>query len=200
MIKAVVFDLWGTLATKNMSVSGDLWKHFGLKNKKKLSVKYEKAIQLRKYRNPESLAREFMDTFKLEKKDKDILFIVRTIKSVVGKSSLLSGRKVIVENLHGKYKVGILSNTSVFESGVLKKLGIEKYVDASVFSWQIGTIKPNRNNFKKICEKLGVSFGETLFIDDDITNVLKAKNLGMKTIHCKGQLSLGKKLKIMGIV
>lgn len=50
-------------------------------------------------------------------------------------------------------------------------------------SSELGMIKPDPRLFQHVCDFLGVSPAEALFIDDSKTNVRAAADLGLKSIH-----------------
>ena len=63
MIKVIIFDLWETLGTKNVGISSTLLNHFGFTKNHDLLVKYENAIQLKKFSTVEDLATSFLSDF-----------------------------------------------------------------------------------------------------------------------------------------
>jgi putative hydrolase of the HAD superfamily len=56
---------------------------------------------------------------------------------------------------------------------------VEVIVDASVE----GTHKPDRRLYELMSERLGVGFADMVFIDDQLPNVVAARELGIPTVH-----------------
>ena len=80
------------------------------------------------------------------------------------------------------YKVGLLSNT---ESPTVRFFHQQGYTmfDATVFSCDEGTAKPERRIYEIALERLGVKPREAVFIDDRVDFIEGAQKLGMYTIR-----------------
>ena len=183
MIKAIIFDLWGTTATKDVHLTKTLSEHFKIKKDLK---KYEKSVQLKKWKTEKEMAKAYLKEHKLETTKENIDYTISVFQGSTKTTRWIEGMEKLVEELRKKYKIGLLSNTSNWQAkGAEKKLGLKKKFDKIVYSWQIGTKKPNKKNFQEICKKLKVKFQETIFIDDTKENLEKAKEMGIKTIHFK---------------
>jgi HAD superfamily hydrolase (TIGR01509 family) len=194
MIKAIVFDLWETLGTKDVSLSGRFCERFGIPKTKEFMVKYERSVQMKRYEKKENLARDFLESFKIEINEDNITFMVKALEEGIKKAIMFEGIEELIEELSEKYSLGILSNTTCFESEVVKKWGIDGKFEAMVFSWEIGSIKPDKKNYEEICRKLRVKSGEVIFIDDTKENVEAAKKFGIKGIVFEGVEQLRKEL------
>ena len=88
-----------------------------------------------------------------------------------------------VRQLKSSYKIGLLTNMG---PGTIEDVFSEsertELFDAVVISSEVGMIKPSRDIFELITEKIGVPADETIFIDDRPVNVDGAERTGMKTI------------------
>lgn len=80
------------------------------------------------------------------------------------------------------YKVGLLSNT---ESPTVRFFHRQGYTmfDATVFSCDEGTAKPERRIYEIALERLGVKPHEAVFIDDRADFIEGAQKLGIHTIR-----------------
>jgi len=72
--------------------------------------------------------------------------------------------------LHGKYKLGVISDT-IFSPGrvlrgILEAHDLKKYFDFFVFSDEAGCAKPNPIVFEKVAKGLGVELNEIVHIGD----------------------------------
>ncbi len=88
----------------------------------------------------------------------------------------------VKEQLHGKYKIGLLSNAS---SDVLPGIFTaeqQELFDCSMMSVFVGLAKPDPTMFTLICEQLGVQPSECIMIDDQQRHLDIAATLGMKTV------------------
>lgn len=186
MIKAIIFDLWETLGTKNVGVSNSLREKFGIEKTPDFLKKYEQAIQLKPWKFQTEMARNFLQSFSLPVNTESVEFIIELFNRAITQATLFPGMKSLLQELHRKHKICLLSNTTIFEAEILKRWGIQEFFDAEIYSWQLGSLKPARKNFEEACIKLGVSPEECVFIDDSEQNVQAAKDFGMQTIVFTG--------------
>ena len=93
-----------------------------------------------------------------------------------------------VKQLHGKYKLGVISDT-IFSSGVvLRKLleenNIEQYFDVFIFSDEMGYSKPDPRVFMAAAKGLGVDITEIVHVGDrDAKDIKGPQRLGAKGIY-----------------
>jgi HAD superfamily hydrolase (TIGR01662 family) len=93
--------------------------------------------------------------------------------------------KETLENLHGKYKLGIVSNFAIPECVVrlLERHNLDVLFDVVVVSGAVNKRKPSPEIFQKALEKLGVDASEAVFVGDTVdADIQGAKSVGMKTI------------------
>lgn len=93
--------------------------------------------------------------------------------------------KTVLEKLHGKYKLGIVSNFAIPECvyKLLEKHGLDKLFDVVVVSAAINKRKPSTEIFHKALEKIDVTAENTVFVGDTAdADIFGAKAAGMKTI------------------
>jgi putative hydrolase of the HAD superfamily len=94
----------------------------------------------------------------------------------------------VLQKLHGKYKLGIVSNFAIPEClrKLLEKFNLEKFFDVIVISGEINNRKPSPEIFQKALEALHVKASETIFVGDTPNMDIKgAKNTGIKAILIK---------------
>ena len=60
-----------------------------------------------------------------------------------------------------------------------------RWFDGGIFSGDVKLIKPQREIYDLLTERYGLVAADTLFIDDSLPNVLAARELGWKAIHCQ---------------
>jgi len=87
-----------------------------------------------------------------------------------------------------KYKTGIINNgTSVIFDRWVKKFKLADHFDVLLNSAKLGVKKPDRKIFEIMCYRLNVEPIESVYIDDNISNVKVAKELGFTGIHYQDQ-------------
>jgi HAD superfamily hydrolase (TIGR01509 family) len=92
----------------------------------------------------------------------------------------------VLEKLHGKYKLGIVSNYAIPECvfKLLEKHSLAGLFDAVIVSGAVNKRKPSPEIFQKALEKLGVDAESTVFVGDTIdADIQGPKSIGMKTIY-----------------
>src|SRR5208283_654342 len=92
----------------------------------------------------------------------------------------------LVRTLHGKYKLGIISNFAIPEcvDKLLKTHNLDKLFDAIVVSGAVNKRKPSPEIFERALKALGVSASETVFVGDTLdADIEGAKAVGMKAIY-----------------
>jgi len=88
--------------------------------------------------------------------------------------------------LHGKYKLGIISNFAIPEcvDKLLKTHGLDKLFDAVVVSGAVNKRKPSPEVFERALKALDVSASETVFVGDTLdADIEGAKAVGMKAVY-----------------
>jgi len=171
MIKAIVFDLWETLipATIDFVHLGSLIKTGGIPLND-FTFRYEKAVQLKKYKNFEELRKDFFKEFNQESNElleKELyeIFFNRFDKI----HFYPEVEKNLVKLKAQGYKLGLLSNTENLHAGdVAKKLKLENYFDAICLSFEIGALKPDKKAFAAVLKKLKVKPSEALMVGNSL--------------------------------
>lgn len=92
------------------------------------------------------------------------------------------------------YKVAALTNS--WETMPIE--GLEGSFDLVVESWREGVRKPDREIFATTLERLRVTPGQTLFIDDLGPNLKTARAMGMDTFKATDEESLVRFLRALG--
>ena len=96
-----------------------------------------------------------------------------------------------LETLHGKYKLGIVSNYAMPECvlKLLERHGLAGLFDAVIVSGAVNKRKPSPEIFQKALEKLGVDAESTVFVGDTIdADIQGPKSMGMKTIYIERRM------------
>jgi len=91
----------------------------------------------------------------------------------------------VLEKLHRKYKLGLISNFAIPECGwkLLDKFGLERFFDVAVISGEINQRKPSPEIFQRALKALGVKASKAVFVGDMLDlDVIGPKKVGMKTV------------------
>lgn len=94
--------------------------------------------------------------------------------------------EMVLQALHGKYKLGIISNYAIPECvyKLLKKYDLEKFFNVVIVSAAVNKRKPSPEIFDNTAKELGVSPSETVFVGDTLdADVDGAKAVGMKSVY-----------------
>ena len=97
----------------------------------------------------------------------------------------------LLRTLHGKYKLGIISNFAIPECvhKLLKTHDLDKLFDAIVVSGAVNKRKPSPEIFERTLKALGVSASETVFVGDTLdADIEGAKAVGMKAVYIERRI------------
>ena len=85
-----------------------------------------------------------------------------------------------------RYRMGLVSNISLrpdLMRADLERMGLAKYLDAMVFSSEVGLRKPDSRIFQEALDRLGVEPQETVFVGDRLyDDVSGAQAVGMRAV------------------
>ncbi|HEX9594936.1 MAG TPA: HAD-IA family hydrolase [Candidatus Saccharimonadales bacterium] len=102
----------------------------------------------------------------------------------------------LAKELHENYMIGMITNAHhEFLEPIIEKVGLEEVFDAIIISSKVGYIKPDKRIFDIALKELGVTAGETIFIDDIERNIAGAEVAGIKSIHYKSFKQLKQELE-----
>jgi HAD superfamily hydrolase (TIGR01549 family) len=91
----------------------------------------------------------------------------------------------VLQKLHGKYKLGLISNFAIPECGwkLLDKFGLKRFFDVVVISGEVNRRKPSSEIFERALKILGVEASKAVFVGDMLDlDVVGPKKVGMKTV------------------
>jgi putative hydrolase of the HAD superfamily len=87
------------------------------------------------------------------------------------------------------YRMGLVSNISLradLMRGDLAALGLDRFLDASVFSSEVGIRKPDSRIFREALDRLGTEPGVTVFVGDRLVDdVSGARAVGMRGVQTR---------------
>jgi epoxide hydrolase-like predicted phosphatase len=199
MIKAVIFDLGGTVLKLNSKyIYRDIAKAFNLNYDFAVKKIYEISPDLNKGKIGEEVFwRRFSKKVKKElPKDYRELWIRKFIeKSRLDRSMI----KIVNQLKKAGYKVALLSNIIKPHMNYEKIRGEFKYFSPVILSCEVGLWKPETKIYKLTLKKLRLKAEECVFVDNREIHLEPAKKLGMKTILFKNSKQLKKDLRKFGL-
>jgi epoxide hydrolase-like predicted phosphatase len=87
------------------------------------------------------------------------------------------------QRLRPRYRTAILSNAAAGgRRQEQARYGFDEMADLFVYSYEVGIEKPDRRIYLLTCERLGVHPDEAVFLDDLETNVVAAREVGMRAV------------------
>jgi len=97
----------------------------------------------------------------------------------------------LIKNLNAKHRVFLLSNTNEIHTAEINRIIRAKYridnlaelFEKVYYSFDINLKKPGEEIFKFLLEDSAINATETLFIDDNHSNLLGAEGVGIKVLH-----------------
>ena len=84
--------------------------------------------------------------------------------------------------LRSKYKLALVSNCSVGLSDAIEALGLVSFFKTMVLSYEVGSLKPERQIYAEALERLGFEPEECVFVSDEIGDLEGAREVGLKTL------------------
>ncbi|MBS3152120.1 HAD-IA family hydrolase [Candidatus Woesearchaeota archaeon] len=106
-----------------------------------------------------------------------------------------------IKELKSKYKIFALTNEIKEAADFrIEKFKLKEYFDEIFVSSYIGMEKFNESKiYKYVIKKLNAEAENIIFVDDKESNLIHAKELGIKTIHFKNLTQLKEDIKNIGI-
>ena len=211
-IKAVLFDMFDTLMLirKNSDFySPSLMRMYRYLHKKGVNVSFEtfqKAYVKSRdelYANAEANLEEPHFNVRVSDALKSLGYNYDVCSSLVASATsefcdefisfvyLDKNTEKLLRNLHGKYKIGIVSNFAIPEcvEKLLKTYELDKLLDAVIVSGAVNKRKPSPEIFKGTLKALGVSASETVFVGDTLdADIEGAKAAGIKAVYIQRRI------------
>jgi 2-haloalkanoic acid dehalogenase type II len=186
MIKLIIFDMWNTLIPINLDLKkiAKLTKHEHLSHGE-IVAKYERAVQLKKYKSFEELKKDFFRAFKQENNIELEEMLVEIYINRVGEIKFFSDiKKNLVKLKKQGYKLALLSNAEGFNQKRIENiLELRRYFDSITYSFEIHSLKPSKRMFRAALRKHKVKPHEALMVGDSLrSDVTGAKKAGLHAV------------------
>jgi len=173
MIKAIIFDCFGVLTT-------DGWLKFREDYLTTDSEADVVAVELNRQSDAGLITYEDFQEQLAQLAHLDIAEVKRIMASRARNDRLF---EYIASDLKSHYKIGLLSNASGDYTKDLFTPEQNALFDATLFSYELGVVKPHEAMYTTIATRLGVLPHECIFIDDREGFVQGAIDAGMKSFQ-----------------
>lgn len=107
----------------------------------------------------------------------------------------VEGTMEIIEQLKGKYQLILLSDHVKEWMQYIEQINHDiDLFDKKIFSYEIGSVKPDRQTFRTVLNRAQIIADETLFVDDHEINIKRAEEEGIHGIIFKNAEQLKQEL------
>ncbi|MBS3168309.1 HAD family hydrolase [Candidatus Woesearchaeota archaeon] len=165
-MKAIIFDLWGTLAYTEPFIGEVIEKINELINEKEVFTKLRRNWYT-EYLTTEGFFEKLAKEIKLDEKTR--IRVIEIWDSQIKNARLYPETIETLEELKTKnIKLILISNTTPIGEQKVKKLQIEKYFDLILYSFREGITKPHKKIFEIVLEKLKLNPDDIFIIGDQL--------------------------------
>jgi len=187
MTKGVLFDFWGTLVENGIFPSPVRQARYILRLRmlfRDFIVRFERVMMTKPYKDLNEAFIAVCKEFEVEPTD----FVIERLVGMWNKNELLGKPFLesveVLEHLkEKKIKIGLIVNTTPTITRVLDKFDLNKYFDATMFSYDSGLLKTDKDMYKKLVKKMKLKIADVVMIGDSIpTDVVGAREAGVKSI------------------
>jgi epoxide hydrolase-like predicted phosphatase len=125
---------------------------------------------------------------------------LQSVQAVFNDMQLIDKDMVtLIDALHASYKTGLLSNaSSEYARAIVAAHNLSYLFDEIVISAEVRHVKPSREIFDVMLDKMQLKPKDAIFIDDNKQNIKAAASLGIHSILFTDRGSLEKELHKLG--
>lgn len=184
MVKAIIFDLQGTLIENGVFPSPIKQVKYFLRVQTSFHdyvPVFEKTFMTRNYANLDEAFRTVCVDFRIKVPD----FVIEKLVGLWNKNKLLSkpyhDTIDILKDLKGKYKLILVANIDCFSKDIIEKYSLNEYFDEIVLSCNAGMLKSNPQFLLGALNRLGIDKTDAIMVGDSIeSDIETAKLAGIK--------------------
>lgn len=183
MLKAVIFDLYGTLAfARERLVHKEIPRALGVPGRRWVEL-IRSDLLVRPFADTESFARFVCERLAPERPDAEPR-VRELIERELASVEAAPGARALLAFLKRRgFALGLLSNLASPHKAPLERLGLAEHLSASGFSCDAGRTKPEPAFYLDLLAKLGASPAEALMLGDSESNDVAAPSrLGMRAL------------------
>ena len=185
MIKAVLFDFWGTLV-ENGTYSPLKQTYKSLQPRMPFGAfvhQFEQQFMTQKFTSQEEALTTALTAMRIPVKQ----FIIDRLIGLYNKNRLLCEPYPetfeVLKDLRKEYKLVLVSNTDCFIESVYEKFEFRDYFDLVMNSYETGLLKTDPKLYAKILDELDLDASEVIMVGDSMeTDIEGARAAGIKAI------------------
>ena len=95
---------------------------------------------------------------------------------------LYDGVFSVLSSLEKKYLLALVSNCSVGTREVIEHIGLAKFFEHIILSYEVGVRKPDRRIYVEALRVIGLKADQCVFVADEISDLEGARKVGMATL------------------
>ncbi len=186
MVKAIIFDFWGTL------VENGVWSPIKqVKNILNITIPFpeyvirmEKAMMLEHFSSLQDAFVNVCKEFNIQPEEE----MLDRLVGMWNKNWMLArpydDTKVTLEELHRKYKIILVSNTDCFSiSKVMEKFELNRLFDGIFLSCDLHMIKTDKNFLREVADRINIDINDCTLVGDSMqSDIIAAKKVDMEAI------------------
>ncbi len=116
-------------------------------------------------------------------------------------TTLFPNAESIVHQVKTRVRIACLSNSNSIQWPILRdKLGIGSWFQDQFISYEMGKIKPDKEAYEAVTEKLGIDPEKVIFFDDSKDNIEGAIKAGWSSYLVQGTTELTNQLKRLNLI
>ncbi|MBI1803639.1 MAG: HAD family hydrolase [Ignavibacteriae bacterium] len=199
-MNAVLFDFGGTIDTDGVHWSEKFWEYYerfklpvAKKDFARVFVRSEEELgedsSLSSATFYATLVKQFTLQFAIlgfSERHEVLMRIINACYADVGKT--IAGARNLLNDLHGAYKLGLVSNFYGNLEIVCKEFSLDRYFDTMIDSVVVGIRKPDPAIFQLALDRLAIAAQEAYVVGDSYErDIVPGKQLGCTTIWLKGK-------------
>lgn len=183
MLKAVIFDLYGTLAfARERLVHKEIPRALGVPGRLWVEL-IRRELLLRPFADTESFARFVQERLAPERPDAQPRVRELVEREVASVEAAPGARALLAFLKRRGFALGLLSNLASPHKAPVERLGLAEHLGAAGFSCDAGRTKPDPAFYLDLLARLGAGPEEALMLGDSEANDVAApRRLGMRAL------------------
>ena len=193
-IKNIIFDLGNVIINIDFDLTYKAFENLTEKNLKQVYQEFDNQQIWEKYELGELTNKAFIqllrDALEINASDKKIIDAWNALLLDIPQKRIDKLRE-----LNKNYRLFFLSNTSDLHildvNRILKETtgvsDLKELVEVAYYSFEMKLRKPDTTIYDEVLKQSQLKASETLFLDDNLDNIIGANSIGLNTIHVTDQ-------------
>lgn len=186
MIKALIFDFWGTLVENGVkSPTKQVKQTLGIRMPfPEYVTRMERAMMTKQFPALKEAFQSVCREFAIDCPEQVLEELVGLWNASWMLAKPYDEVQEVLSQLHKKYRLILISNTDASSiHHVLDKFSLQGFFERILLSCDLGMIKTDKNFLKTVLTESNIAMEDCLLIGDSIqSDIIPAQRIGMKTI------------------